>query len=241
MFEMIDHYLFHLANGLVATSAGTFYEALEWSDKPSWFIAAAAIIAMWFYGSKEEGGKGISLQESRRRVILIFAALVMGFVSARLCQLPFDRLRPIAEMQMQVPIDANVWQMIKDALSMQGSFPSDHGVLFAVMTIAAFMINVRLGIIALILNIAFSIMRVGVGFHYPSDILGGEVLGALYLTLLIRFGGIFRKYLDMMLALAERFSYIFYPLAFLFMVDFTAKFTWLFTFLHEFLGSMLDH
>ncbi len=187
MFEAIDHSLFALCNQLVALSASTFYKALEWSNAPAWILSACVIIGLWFCGNVEMGVPGLSRLESRRRVILLFTALVVGFLSARICQAPVDRLRPIAAMPMEVPIDPQVWEQIKSVIEIQGSFPSDHGVLLAVITVGVFITSVRVGFIALLFNLFFSALRVGVGFHYPSDMLAGEIIGLIAAFSLLSF------------------------------------------------------
>ena len=59
-------------------------------------------------------------------------------------------------------------------------FPSDHAT--ASMAIAAALLlrrRFRLGGLALVAAVILDFTRVAVGFHYPSDVLGGAVLGAL--------------------------------------------------------------
>jgi undecaprenyl-diphosphatase len=59
-------------------------------------------------------------------------------------------------------------------------FPSDHAT--ASMAIAAALLlrkRTRLGTIALIAAVILDFARVAVGFHYPTDVIGGAVVGAL--------------------------------------------------------------
>lgn len=58
------------------------------------------------------------------------------------------------------------------------SFPSSHTyVAFAVATSIFLYGHKRLGLLLFIIAILVAISRVGAGFHYPSDIIGGAMLG----------------------------------------------------------------
>lgn len=60
------------------------------------------------------------------------------------------------------------------------SFPSDHAAaLFAVSASFWFSGNKKMGVIFFIIAIVVSIFRVAAGLHFPSDIVGGLVLGVL--------------------------------------------------------------
>jgi len=58
------------------------------------------------------------------------------------------------------------------------SFPSSHTyIAFAVATSVFLYGHRRLGIVLFILAIFVAISRVGTGLHYPSDVIGGAILG----------------------------------------------------------------
>ncbi|MFL1463045.1 phosphatase PAP2 family protein [Roseococcus sp. DSY-14] len=60
-----------------------------------------------------------------------------------------------------------------------GSFPSDHAVLAFVLATSVFLVHRRAGLFALAWAlVVVCLPRVYFGLHYPSDILGGAMIGA---------------------------------------------------------------
>jgi undecaprenyl-diphosphatase len=64
------------------------------------------------------------------------------------------------------------------AASPDPSFPSDHATAAFAIAVAIALRSRRAGWVALAMAAAVSIARVAVGTHYPSDVLGGALLGA---------------------------------------------------------------
>ncbi len=59
------------------------------------------------------------------------------------------------------------------------SFPSDHATAAFAIAVAILLRHRKAGIVALVVAALVSISRVVVGVHYPSDVLGGAVIGTL--------------------------------------------------------------
>jgi membrane-associated phospholipid phosphatase len=59
------------------------------------------------------------------------------------------------------------------------SFPSDHSVIAGALATGMLFFSRRLGIVAILLAVTVAFARVYAGVHYPGDVLGGLVLGAL--------------------------------------------------------------
>jgi undecaprenyl-diphosphatase len=78
----------------------------------------------------------------------------------------WDRMRPY-EAHLMLP------------LSHDPSFPSDHAIAAFAIAIAICLRHRRAGLLALVLASLVSVSRVALGTHYPSDVLGGAILGAL--------------------------------------------------------------
>lgn len=59
------------------------------------------------------------------------------------------------------------------------SFPSDHTTVAAAVTVALWLVDRRLGLVAAGFALIMAFARVYVGVHYPGDVLGGFVVGGL--------------------------------------------------------------
>jgi undecaprenyl-diphosphatase len=59
------------------------------------------------------------------------------------------------------------------------SFPSDHATAAFAIAVAILLRHRKAGVLALAMAVAVSVARVAVGTHYPSDVIGGAVLGTL--------------------------------------------------------------
>jgi membrane-associated phospholipid phosphatase len=68
------------------------------------------------------------------------------------------------------------------------SLPSTHATAFATLTIVAFSMNRKLGIIFGISTLLIGLSRVILGVHYPFDVLLGFALGALIGLLFVHLG-----------------------------------------------------
>jgi len=116
---------------------------------------------------------------SEHRSVLVFGmvACIVSVCFARLMTLtlPF-RVRPLQnpDLHFQAP-----YSLDPNTLAGWSSFPSDHMVLYACVAMTIWLVNRRVGAVAM----AFAIIctglpRIYAGFHYPTDILAGIVIGA---------------------------------------------------------------
>ncbi len=105
----------------------------------------------------------------------IFASLVSILMARGLAtMLPF-RPRPmtVAALHFQTPFGASDHGLIN-----WSSFPSDHAAVFFALATSIFFVWRAAGIAALVYVFLFIAMpRLYLGFHYPTDILGGALIG----------------------------------------------------------------
>jgi undecaprenyl-diphosphatase len=66
------------------------------------------------------------------------------------------------------------------------SFPSGHATVFAALAFSMFFINRPAGIALFFLAILVGLSRVVLGVHFPVDIIGGYLVGAVVSTLYVR-------------------------------------------------------
>lgn len=110
---------------------------------------------------------------SRREKLYLFWVTTISIIVARLgiteiIRFFYHRPRPFLVYQLHPLISENKW-----------SFPSGHSAFFFAMATAIYFYNKKLGIGFFIAAILMNISRIVAGAHYPSDILGGMIVGVI--------------------------------------------------------------
>ena len=116
------------------------------------------------------------------------------------------------------PLIAEVWFRPRPPLAELGgqellfhrptySFPSDHAGFLAAITLTFYLNGYRnIAAAFFVLTIVVSLARIAVGFHFPTDILGGWVIGALVALVIHYFRNSIDRYLSRpAIRLAQRF------------------------------------
>ncbi len=124
-----------------------------------YFLVAAFLLLLYFSAYP------------RREKLYLFWTTILSIIVARLgiteiIRLFYHRPRPFVTLQVHQLLSENEW-----------SFPSGHSAFFFAMATAIYCYNKKWGIGFFIAAILMNTSRIVAGVHYPSDILGGMIVG----------------------------------------------------------------
>lgn len=151
------------------------------------------LIGLWARTTLFKGGVLVALfywawfsfgARSKERNILLgtLVATPVIILIARLLalNLPF-RTRPIHNENLHFILPTGVSEYTLDGWS---SFPSDHMVLYFGFAVGIYMASKRLGLVGIFYTLIFiGLPRIYNGYHYPTDILGGMVIGGVLMLI----------------------------------------------------------
>ena len=169
--------------------------------------------ALWVLPNKD-------VAATRQKLIASLFVAAMAIVSARVISLalPF-KLRPMYDtIVAQNPI-------VNVDLSEWSAFPSDHATLFFSLAMCFLMINRFAGILAFFHALLIvSVPRILLGFHWPSDIIGGTAIGIAVALILMSVIG---RYFDRtrLYTIASRYNSVLYVALIFFTVQIATMFS----------------
>lgn len=158
----LDVQIIYFLNGLVGKSALLDNIFLFLASHLPFLLVAVFLILLYFSSSYSKRDK------LRIFWVTTISALVARFGVTELIRLFYHRPRPFLTHQLHTLFTDNEW-----------SFPSGHATFFFAMVTAIYLYNKKWGVGFFIATLAVTISRIVVGVHYPSDILGGMVIGIL--------------------------------------------------------------
>lgn len=155
----LDAKLVYFFNGFTGKSQIFDAFIIFFASYLQYFLIAAFLIFLFFSAY------------SKRKKLYIFwttaiSAVVARFVIVEIIRFFYHRPRPFAALQIHQLILDNNW-----------SFPSGHSAFFFAMASAIYFYNKKWGARFFIAAILMNISRVIAGAHYPTDILGGAIIG----------------------------------------------------------------
>jgi undecaprenyl-diphosphatase len=121
----------------------------------------------WFDGTE-------LCSQGRRHIFITMISCFIAIVVGRGLELmlPF-RPRPMHALSMLMP-----YGMSAAVLEGWSSFPSDHAVLFFALSTGLLFVSRKAGAFALLYTtVVITFPRVYTGFHYPTDIIAGALIG----------------------------------------------------------------
>lgn len=118
--------------------------------------------------------KNVDPLKNRVMVVLAFLAALIARLGVKTAIVFFyPHPRPyvvLSEVQALIPVD------VSDAYQ---SFPSGHAIFFFALSTVIYRYNKSLGAFFFIFSVLMGIARIFVGMHWPADILGGALMGAV--------------------------------------------------------------
>lgn len=169
-----DVFIIHGMNSLVGRNV-PFDKAVAFllGNPLSTALLMATFWAYWFRPADKA-----TMQRTREHLLATLWAGIAGIVIARALalELPF-RLRPRFDPSVQFLVTASP----NSATLMDWSaFPSDHAVMYFALSVGLCWVSWRLGLMAMLyVACAICFPRVYLGYHYPTDILAGMMIGSL--------------------------------------------------------------
>ena len=157
----IDTQLFYLLNGLAGKSQ--FFDSIVvfLSDDFRYVLAALFIIFIVFSQYSKFGKFQII-------AVTTLSGGISYFGVTKLIRFLYHKPRPFLDHAVNQLLTNDNW-----------SFPSGHATFFFAVATAIYLYNKKWGIFFFISAILMTTSRVIAGIHYPSDIIGGALIGAV--------------------------------------------------------------
>ncbi|PHK96813.1 hypothetical protein CR162_00080 [Pseudoroseomonas rhizosphaerae] len=183
MLQALDLSVLHFFNGFAGESFALDRIIFTLTNNHLFKTApfVAAFWWMWFTDLSPNRRDGRYLAFAGLGGAILAAALSRGVQN-----LMWERPRPIHNLDLEIN---TLLGLEEGYLANYSSFPSDNAAMTFAMALAIFMASRRLGVLAFLWALVVAcIPRVYAGFHYPSDILGGALLGLAVVVLVVRSG-----------------------------------------------------
>ncbi len=124
------------------------------------YLIVVALLVLVFFSDKSKREKWEML------VVTGIAGLLARFGAVEIIRFFYHRPRPFLTLHAHQLLSESSW-----------SFPSGHATFFFALAMAVYLYNKKWGIGFFVAATIVAVSRVIAGVHYPSDILGGALLG----------------------------------------------------------------
>lgn len=210
--QAVDYAVIRVLNAHAAQS--TALDMFIYDIADSSLLQGGAFMALfWWYWFSPPAER----DHRRREIVIAFLGGLVAVLASRLLQLslPFHQ-RPLhtPDLGFVVPYGVNPL-----SLSYWNSFPSDHAVLFFAFATAIAYQSRRMGLLAGLWSLVMVCLpRLYLGYHYPSDVAAGAVIGVALMASCHRVLSGTRlgtRLIDRVLTLEARHGTAFYVIAFM--------------------------
>jgi undecaprenyl-diphosphatase len=169
--NLIDHEIVCWLNNFAARSEYFDESVLLISHNYLLKTGLFTVLLAWLWFREDDRSA-----DRRTRLVFGLVASWMAVLVARILSfaVPFSE-RPLRNSDLQFVLP---YSMHRDAILGWSSFPSDNAALYFGIAACIFLVSRRAGILAFchaLLVVAFA--RIYLGYHYPSDILAGALIG----------------------------------------------------------------
>jgi membrane-associated phospholipid phosphatase len=182
---------------------------------------------LWFRIATDDSGKRVQLLATLISVLFAVAiSLIIGGLA------PF-RTRPFL-----IPAyHFNSLTTVNAPLTLLNSFPSDHAALFAGLATGFFFVSKRVGLLTMVYSFTYIFFpRLFLGFHYPSDLLVGTLIGIVVVVFFIRSTALKNMISKWILPFSKNYPWYFYSILFIYTYQLADLFVGLkeiFSYLHQ--------
>jgi len=157
----LDTQLFYLLNGLSGQSPFLDEVIVFFASYLAYILIALFLVFLFFSQYTKREKMQIFL-------VTVISAFVARFGITEIIRFFYHRPRPFLDLPVHQLLTENSW-----------SFPSGHATFFFALATAVYLYHKKLGIIFFIATILMTASRVIAGIHYPSDIIGGALIGII--------------------------------------------------------------
>ncbi|MFI6809247.1 phosphatase PAP2 family protein [Streptomyces luteogriseus] len=160
-------------NGLAKDAPAWFDRVMEYVGEYGLLLAIVLLVVWCWWSVRRRGDENAASTVAA----LVWAPLAAGM--AVLVNVPIrgfvERPRPFLDHQgLEVLVQGKT----------DYSFVSDHATIVMAMAVGLFVAHRRFGLVALVLALFGGFIRVYMGVHYPTDVVGGFALGTAVALLL---------------------------------------------------------
>jgi undecaprenyl-diphosphatase len=141
-------------------------------------LIIAAIAFLLWHTHKREDGPWRAFQKKIAEIIFVLLTIFLAWAVSSLLKDMIANPRPFEALS-----NVNLLMMPDSDYS----FPSGHATFFSALAVAMYFYHRQASLIFFAGALLIGISRIAVGVHYPADILGGYVLGALVTLATYRF------------------------------------------------------